>query len=67
MLAWIDSFHAAMQPFTSSFSYQNFIDISQTDYLTAYYGSNLPRLVQVKAKYDPGNLFRYPQSIPVFL
>ena len=67
VLAWIDSFHAAMQPFTSSFSYQNFIDISQTDYLTAYYGSNLPRLVQVKAKYDPGNLFRYPQSIPVFL
>ena len=29
----------------------------------AYYGSNLRRLQQLKAKYDPQELFYYPQSI----
>lgn len=66
-LAWVDSFHQAMAPFTSNESYQNFIDASQTDYLRAYYGSNLERLVEVKRKYDPDNVFHYPQSIPVSL
>jgi FAD/FMN-containing dehydrogenase len=56
-----------MQPFTSDQSYQNFIDGAETDYLRAYYGANLERLVEVKRKYDPGNLFRFPQSIPLSL
>ncbi len=66
-LRWVDEFHQAMAAFTSRESYQNFIDASQTDYLRAYYGSNLERLVEVKQKYDPRNVFNYPQSIPVAL
>lgn len=66
-LDWVDSFHEQMEAYTSDNSYQNFIDANQADYLTAYYGANLPRLVQVKAAYDPGNVFHYPQSIPVSL
>jgi FAD/FMN-containing dehydrogenase len=65
--AWLDTFHAAMRPFTSDESFQNFVDGAETDYLRAYYGTNLERLVEVKRRYDPGNLFRFPQSIPLSL
>ena len=65
--AWLDAFHAAMRPFTSDESFQNFIDGAETDYLRAYYGSNLERLVEVKRRYDPDNLFRFPQSVPLSL
>lgn len=65
--AWLAGFHEAMQPFTSSFCYQNFIDDSQSNFLRAYYGDNLARLVEVKARYDPKNIFRYPQSLPTSL
>jgi FAD/FMN-containing dehydrogenase len=65
--AWLDAFHAAMRPFTSDESFQNFIDGAESDYLRAYYGTNLERLVAVKRRYDPDNLFRFPQSIPLSL
>ena len=66
-LEWVDEFHRVMAAYTSGESYQNFIDANQTDYLRAYYGSNLERLVEVKRTYDPNNVFNYPQSIPVSL
>lgn len=62
---WLSAFHTEMEAHTSPFCYQNFIDPSQEGYLQAYYGSNLPQLQAIKRKYDPGNLFNYPQSIPI--
>lgn len=65
--AWLADFHAAMRALTSDSSYQNFLDEAQPNPLSAYYGANLGRLVGVKSQIDPGNVFHYPQSIPVSL
>lgn len=65
--AWLNAFHEAMRPFASNESYQNFSDEAETAYLRAYYGANLERLVEIKRKYDPTNLFRFAQSIPLSL
>lgn len=62
---WLAQFHDQMEHYTTPYCYQNFIDPSQREYLQAYYGKNLPQLQTVKRKYDPTNLFRYPQSIPI--
>ncbi len=65
--AWLDAFHEAMRLFASEESYQNFSDEAETGYLRAYYGANLERLVEIKRKYDPNNLFRFAQSLPLSL
>lgn len=64
--AWLAQFHEAMRPFTSDECYQNFIDEAQNDYLHAYYGANLYRLVQIKRRYDPNNVLSYQEGIPLW-
>ena len=45
--------------------FPNFPDPELEDWAQAYYGSNVDRLLSVKARYDPGNLFRFHQSLPI--
>lgn len=62
---WLAQYFEAMQPYVLPQSYQNFMNRDLPNWAHAYYGANLPRLCQVKRNYDPGNLFRFGQSIPL--
>jgi hypothetical protein len=63
-LDWLDGIYHALGPFGTRQAYQNFIDPALADWRTAYYGTNLPRLEQVKRDWDPDRAFRFPQAIP---
>lgn len=43
--------------------YRNYPDINFPNWEEAYYGINYERLQKVKAKHDPDNIIRHPQSI----
>ncbi|HZR80910.1 MAG TPA: FAD-binding oxidoreductase [Candidatus Binatia bacterium] len=60
---WLEGFAARMDPYSSGFAYQNLIDPTLEDWQRAYYGSNHPRLTEVKQTYDPDDVFRFPQGI----
>ncbi len=62
---WTNSVIEILDPYTPNESYQNFPNRMISDWQQAYYAENFAQLVSVKAKYDPNNLFRNAQSIPV--
>lgn len=62
-IQWVREFRKDMKPFTKGV-YVNTPDLSIRNWPKAYYGRNFERLTEVKAKYDPENIFHYPQSIP---
>jgi FAD/FMN-containing dehydrogenase len=61
---WLARSWASVHPWGSGGAYQNFPDPDLDDWAHAYYGTNLDRLVRVKAAYDPDDVFRSPQSLP---
>jgi FAD/FMN-containing dehydrogenase len=62
---WLESAWKSMRPYVSGQAYQNYADPQLPEWAKAYYGSNLSRLEQVKATYDPDNVFHFRQSVPL--
>ncbi|AUS29379.1 FAD-binding oxidoreductase [Paenibacillus sp. P2(2022)] len=63
-IQWVERFRKALRPFVKG-DYVNFPDLQIKNGPKAYYGGNFSRLKQVKRKYDPHNVFRFAQSIPL--
>jgi FAD/FMN-containing dehydrogenase len=61
---WLDQTQASFAPYAQG-AYQNYIDPTLSDWAEAYYGTNLPRLMEVKGVYDPEDAFHFAQSIPL--
>jgi FAD/FMN-containing dehydrogenase len=64
-IAWARESLAAMQPYSKGGSYLNFPGFGEEKeaMLRASYGPNYDRLVAIKSKYDPENLFRMNLNI----
>src|ERR1022692_1470815 len=60
---WAKGYWDALHPFSAPGAYVNFMMEEGTARVEATYGANYPRLQAIKAKYDPGNLFRVNQNI----
>ena len=63
VIAWAREFFAKSQPFASAGAYINFLTQEETDRIAFAYGGTYQRLVEIKKKYDPTNLFRMNQNI----
>jgi FAD/FMN-containing dehydrogenase len=66
--AWVKEFSDAMRPFAMTGQYVNFMGHDDTDThrkaLAAYGPEKLARLIVIKRRYDPENLFRINHNIP---
>jgi FAD/FMN-containing dehydrogenase len=62
-IQWTDEFWKAMRPFSSEAVQVNYLGEEGEARVKAAYGSNYQRLVALKKKYDPANLFRVNQNI----
>ena len=52
-----------MAPHATGEAYVNFMTEDEGDRLESAYGASYARLVELKNRYDPGNLFRMNQNI----
>ena len=62
-IPWTREVWTAVEPFASGEVYVNHLDAEEADRIKAAYGGRYDRLVALKNKYDPTNLFRMNQNI----
>jgi FAD/FMN-containing dehydrogenase len=60
---WTVDYFEALHPYSAGGAYVNMMMDEGQERVKASYGANYDRLAQVKAKYDPANLFRVNQNI----
>ena len=62
--AWVTEFASAIRQ-NDKGAYVNFLaDVDEAQVCAAYPGSTWDRLVAIKSRYDPTNLFRMNQNVP---
>lgn len=61
--SWAKDYWEALHPYSLGGAYINMMMEEGEDRIKASYGDNYKRLTQIKATYDPGNLFRVNQNI----
>ena len=63
-IKWARELHDAAAPFATGGVYVNFMPEDESQRVrTGAYGPNYARLAEIKAKYDPKNLFRLNQNV----
>ncbi|MFI8104607.1 FAD-binding oxidoreductase [Streptomyces sp. NPDC086023] len=60
---WLRELWSRLRPWASGRAYQNYADPWLPDWRGAYYGPALPRLEEVRRRYDPDRLFRFPHAV----
>lgn len=62
-IGWARRFFKASAPYASGGAYVNFMTEEEQNRVAAAYGNNYERLVEIKTKYDPKNIFHMNQNI----
>jgi FAD/FMN-containing dehydrogenase len=63
IISWTKEYFDALHPYSAGGAYVNFMMDEGQERVKATYGENYDRLVDIKNKYDPTNLFRVNQNI----
>jgi len=63
IISWAKEYWDALHPYSAGGAYVNFMMEEGEDRVKATYRDNYERLVAIKNKYDPNNLFRVNQNI----
>jgi hypothetical protein len=61
--AWVRNYYDALRPYSDEGGYINFMSADDQDRAPSNYGANYRRLREIKARYDPTNLFRLNQNV----
>jgi FAD/FMN-containing dehydrogenase len=62
-IGWARATYAAVKPYLSEGNYVNFMGDDEDEDAAAAYGRTIERLQQVKAVYDPDNVFQLNQNV----
>jgi FAD/FMN-containing dehydrogenase len=61
--SYVRTFRSTMGLWMGTDAYVNYADPTIVDYGAAYWSDSYPRLQQVKKRYDPNELFTFPQAV----
>lgn len=62
-IGWLDGFAAIAGGMGNGARYQNYPRRGNDGFREQYFGTNLPRLMTIKRRYDPHDLFAYEQGL----